>query len=475
MITFNPAAPLTPIPSVISIPTLPHLHHTLQFTSSSAPPPISGTFSGISYPHLKRLLIFLPTQYYYGPPRTSATPTKVFPLPAAVANSTLHLPTPQCSIRRFSHKLTNPASGHSTPLQVAEAMVLLPVLYLQPPSGDISDSDADSNNALLSGYGNTEDLDGLILPNYSDSEMAEVSELTCTASEGQSSHYHSHPFIPAPSKKTTEDAAKMLSEIQMLQLFHVYSSGRVSVMNVGWIRASEWVATSWNHGPSYASQLQRWCHDFMANIETIPTNPYGKWNESILVTDEDLRHEIEAHLRSLGPHISAMDIVHFLNTPEMRERLSRNKPISVQTAQRQLKGLGYHWQREKRGQYSDGHEQDDVVQYQQHVFLPAMAGYEKSMRKWDENGEEIPDSSTAHCIVAWFHDESIFCAPDHQKVRWVHNSKTVKPYAKGEADYGWLKGHDGCNARVMLRLGSNRDGYFTNDDVIEQCQGTHPD
>ncbi|KAF8330595.1 uncharacterized protein EI90DRAFT_3124294 [Cantharellus anzutake] len=80
---------------VISIPTPPHLcstppqlwstsslsyPHTSTIPSSPPPPPISSTFSGTSYPHLKRLLVFLPTQYYYGPPWTSTMPAKVFPL-----------------------------------------------------------------------------------------------------------------------------------------------------------------------------------------------------------------------------------------------------------------------------------------------------------------------------------------------------------------------------------------------------------
>jgi hypothetical protein len=66
------------------------------------------------------------------------------------------------------------------------------------------------------------------------------------------------------------------------------------------------------------------------------------------------------------------------------------------------------------------------------------------------------------------------------RVRWVHNSETAKPYPKGEgaslmiadfvsADYGWLKGQNGSDAHVILKPGKNRDGYFTNDDVLKQA------
>ncbi len=36
------------------------------------------------------------------------------------------------------------------------------------------------------------------------------------------------------------------------------------------------------------------------------------------------------------------------------------------------------------------------------------------------------------------------------------------------ADYGWLKGGNHV-AQVLLRPGSNHDGYFMNDDVIRQA------
>src|SRR5258708_9736590 len=101
------------------------------------------------------------------------------------------------------------------------------------------------------------------------------------------------------------------------------------------------------------------------------------------------------------------------------------------------------------------------------------------MQKWDDNGEEeIPASPPERHTVVWFHDESIFYAHDDQKCYWVHDSETAKTYAKGEgpsvmvadfvsADYGWLKGGNHV-AWVLLRPGSNRNGYFTNDDVIGQ-------
>ena len=141
--------------------------------------------------------------------------------------------------------------------------------------------------------------------------------------------------------------------------------------------------------------------------------------------------------------------------------------------------MGHCWKREKKGQYSDDHEQEDVVKYWQHVFLPAMAKYGETTRKWNEGGEVITEPNTGRHTIVWFHDKLIFYAHDRRKVCWVHDSETAKPYAKGEgpsvmvadfvsADYGWLKGGNHV-ARVLLRPGSNHNGYFTNNDVIRQA------
>lgn len=62
-------------------------------------------------------------------------------------------------------------------------------------------------------------------------------------------------------------------------------------------------------------------------------NPYGKWNESMLDKDEALAHDIHVHLQGIGKYVKAMDLVDFLDTPEMQERKNLNKHISVVTMQ----------------------------------------------------------------------------------------------------------------------------------------------
>ena len=78
------------------------------------------------------------------------------------------------------------------------------------------------------------------------------------------------------------------------------------------------------------------------------------------------------------------------------------------------------------------------------------------------------------------HDESVFYGNDRRALCWIHDSESPKSDAKGEgqsvmiADFvssnlGWLSSSNGsAHARVTLRLGKERDGYFSCGEVIDQ-------
>ena len=94
---------------------------------------------------------------------------------------------------------------------------------------------------------------------------------------------------------------------------------------------------------------------------------------------------------------------------------------------------------------------------------------------------DAPPISSPHHTVLWFHDELTFYANDRRKTRWVHKSEDAVPYTKGEgasqmvanfvsADHGWLRSPDGsAEAQVLFNAGKNRDGYFSNDEILEQA------
>jgi hypothetical protein len=252
-----------------------------------------------------------------------------------------------------------------------------------------------------------------------------------------------------------------------------------------WIAASVDTARASEKGPWFARQLREWSSAFINDYEVLPFNVYGTWNKSCL-DDEDLRQELSIHLQSIGKYISAMDIVRYLDRPDVKAWHGLKKTITERTAWNWLKKMGYRWKLEPYGQYVDGHEWKDVTDYCQNTFLPKWKDLECCMRAWSEDGKEEPNQNprphNQRRVVVWFHDESTFYAHDRRKKRWVHESEKAVPRAKGEgaslmvsdfvsADYGWLRSPDGKeSARVLFKAGKNRDGYFTNEDIVRQTE-----
>lgn len=147
-----------------------------------------------------------------------------------------------------------------------------------------------------------------------------------------------------------------------------------------------------------------------------------------------------------------------------------------------MKHVGYRWSKTPTGQFVDGHERSDVVAYRQLVFLPVWAELLLRTRIYGTEGNECQAQPMTTCrVVIWNHDESTYYANDRRKIRWVHNSETAIPYAKGEGaslmvadmvspDYGWLQSPDGKErARVLFKAGKARDGYFTTQNIINQA------
>ena len=136
----------------------------------------------------------------------------------------------------------------------------------------------------------------------------------------------------------------------------------------------------------------------------------------------------------------------------------------------------------KKGQYADGHECADVVWYQDNRFLPKMKDVLAQEKIWTDNNEQVEGPIPGCCVIKWHHDEAIFYVHDHKKRGWYHKDASAKQYKKGEgaslmvaelvsADFGWLQSPDGKESVwVVMKLGKNKDGYFTSDEIIAQAQ-----
>ncbi|KAJ8593735.1 hypothetical protein M405DRAFT_730919 [Rhizopogon salebrosus TDB-379] len=249
----------------------------------------------------------------------------------------------------------------------------------------------------------------------------------------------------------------------------------------GWMAASLKTAHAHEKGPWLAGRLREWVRAYCKDRGDLPMNIYGTWNSSIL-EDEDFALELLLHLQSIGKYVRAMDIVEYLDRAEVKLRLKLTKTISLATAQRWMKHIGYRWSKTPTGQFVDGHERVDVVEYRQAIFLPVWAELLSRTRIYETNGNEcLTQPPGARRVVIWNHDESTYYANDRRKIRWVHESETAVPYAKGEGaslmvadmvspDYGWLRSPDGTEtARVLFKAGKAREGYFTCEDILKQA------
>ncbi|CUA75192.1 Periplasmic nitrate reductase [Rhizoctonia solani] len=236
---------------------------------------------------------------------------------------------------------------------------------------------------------------------------------------------------------------------------------------------------------TYARSIRKWIREL---IETgdLPYFQHRWWNVPLL-GDEDIGREIKAHLQVVGKQACAEAIVNFFSDTATQTRLGVSKPISLRTAQRWMsKYGGFRWRKEPKGQYFDGHERADVVDYRQKTYVPFMRAIERLTEVYNEKGAPDPQRPILlypgeKPIIVWFHDESIFFANDRRLVRWVGADEHATPFKKGDgntimiadfvsAQLGWLRGQNGESARVIFRPGINRDGYFTCARVVKQLK-----
>jgi hypothetical protein len=122
-----------------------------------------------------------------------------------------------------------------------------------------------------------------------------------------------------------------------------------------WTQSSLIAAKAAGKGPWLARHVQEWTCAFIMDRNALPSNISGQWHVSALA-DEDLASEIHLHLQSKHKFIAAIDVVCYLDTPEVKSCFSLTKTISLRMAQRWMKVMQYCWQKQPQGQYVNGHE-----------------------------------------------------------------------------------------------------------------------
>ncbi|GES95772.1 hypothetical protein RCL_jg27997.t1 [Rhizophagus clarus] len=108
-------------------------------------------------------------------------------------------------------------------------------------------------------------------------------------------------------------------------------------------------------------------------------------------------------------------------------RITKEKSIALITATRWLNVLGYSFQQYRREIYYDGHERNDVLQYQKE-FLEKMFEHEKYMSKYEGESMDrihpnLPEGEKERILVV--HDECIFYSNEGKHRLWTKDGEML--------------------------------------------------
>ena len=81
--------------------------------------------------------------------------------------------------------------------------------------------------------------------------------------------------------------------------------------------------------------------------------------------------------------------------------------VTVSTAVRWLRKLGFEWREVRKGVFIDGHEKEDVVDYRTHTFIPRWTELEPRMPQWNAEGKLVPPilEPGQRMVIPCTHDE----------------------------------------------------------------------
>ncbi|TFK87877.1 hypothetical protein K466DRAFT_490103 [Polyporus arcularius HHB13444] len=268
-----------------------------------------------------------------------------------------------------------------------------------------------------------------------------------------------------------------------------------------WVEASVQTASAFEGGPGLAKRLRSWARAFISDRHALPIEMRGLDSRHSLLENEELKKILMEQLVKIGKYVRALDIVELLTDPEIQAEFGLKKTVCLSTAQVWMHELGFRWMRTPQGQYIDGHERPDVTSYRQISFLPRLAELDCNVPQYDPDNNLVSTPPPAPVcgpqnrpLLYLYHDESTFYAHDRREKRWVAPNEKAVPRKKGEGkslmvadlicpEFGWFQSKDGeRSARVIFRAGKARDGYFTNQDILDQlttamdiCESDYPE
>ena len=252
--------------------------------------------------------------------------------------------------------------------------------------------------------------------------------------------------------------------------------------------------------------VRLWRKDFLSNGDFDEDNR-GRYRRYCVVMDEQYRDTalewVRQHASVKGEsNMIVFDFCNWVNgtlLPMVRTH-HPNIPSSVsnRTACRWLHKLGFKPSSTRKGVYIDGHERDDVVKYRK-LYLKRLEILSSTHAPPPFCTDEIPlepfIGPQRRNLVLLFHDESTYHSNEDQGWMWAEKgnqpirpkglgrgimvsdfvdefngllSLTPDEFARGRVEYPDLK----QKARVLLKYGTDGEGYWNSDKFISQVKDT---
>lgn len=243
-----------------------------------------------------------------------------------------------------------------------------------------------------------------------------------------------------------------------------------------------------------AKSIRMWADFYLIHKRLPPSNQGRHQKVSSLIDCEDVRLHCIRWIRSCDPNkITGRTFASWIQQ-NLHEKLEFPDPvqISVRHATRWLHSLGFVLKEQSKGTYVDGHERPDVVSYRER-FLERMENYQKRMFQYVGDDCEHAIRTDLECnakpLVLVVQDESVFAAHEGKKKVWIKDgSNTLRPKGNGrclmvseflcechgrlvlDAEQQKLYPEIPPEATVILKPGKNADGWWTNEDLVNQIK-----
>jgi len=310
--------------------------------------------------------------------------------------------------------------------------------------------------------------------------------------QGPKSHVCNWSDLRKQIKDHLEKNSKTLPLSQLNQLLIISNFATLCLKGISQTQASLEIARQWHEGQGnwFARRVRALARHYQI-FEALPIEKRGgSGNSRSWLYDEQVKTRTRDWLTSQKTgDVTPRRLQSALNGtifPELNINLANG--ISERTARRWLIKLGWRRTVVRKGVYMDGHEHDDVVEYRNKVFLPAITRFEAHMAKHEgpEFKKIMPEIQEGQRrIIIQYHDECCFHANDEARSLWLREGEQpLRRKGRGRLIHvsDFINEEDGRlvlldengqiiqDARKIIYPGANGDPWWDTKQLMDQIR-----